>query len=152
MWCRLSHSGHSTIKDVCPVLYSYCLHCGWAFHSAGKGVDTVILLDLRTPPVELKPWQLLPGSFCQVPSQNVNTPRWINKGEIIFFLISSSEWGLCTSNVFRISRWWRAREEDMAPAEDLLLHLHVVLSSCSGLQMTKTISQKQAAGLEWSRV
>lgn len=88
MWCRLSHSGHSTIKDVCPVLYSYCLHCGWAFHSAGKGVDTVILLDLRTPPVELKPWQLLPGSFCQVPSQNVNTPRWINKGEIIFFFKS----------------------------------------------------------------
>lgn len=142
MWCCPSLSGHTTIKDVCPVLYSYCLHCGWAFHSASKGMGTVILLDLRIPPVKLKPWQLLPASFCEVLHKSHRTTSDKLRGDQKLF--SSSEWDLnfsaCTVDASRMSRLWPGREgqdaawKPAAPSK----YYNVIYSSLSDVNYTNT--------------
>lgn len=142
MWCCPSLSGHTTIEDVCPVLYSYCLHCGWAFHCASKGTDTVILLDLRRTTGRAAAW-----SFCEGlhKSHHITLDKWRGIKEL-----SHSEWDLV--NMSRTSGRWPGREEDMMPPENLQLHPNIFMSSSQGFQMTTTNSQIPTEGGEGTRV
>lgn len=113
----------------------------------------MILLDLRIPPVKLKPWQLLLASFCEVlhKSHRTTSDKW--RGIKNSFLALSE-----ISTVQHVQLMHPGcldcglGEKDRMPPENPQLHPNITVSSTQAFQMSETISQIQIEGRGGTRV